>query len=62
MPDRLTAIVGPEWLGVGTREQFHLGEPLAALVDEVRSAYDSNPRPTVCGGLVLTPTFLGSCG
>jgi hypothetical protein len=26
---------------------------------EMRSAYDSDPRPIVCGGLVLTPTFPG---
>jgi hypothetical protein len=27
--------------------------------EEVRSAYDSDPRPIVCGGLVLTRTFPG---
>jgi hypothetical protein len=27
--------------------------------DEVRSAYDTDPRSIVCAGLVLTPTFPG---
>jgi len=42
MPDRLTAIVALWWLGVGTQERFHLGEPLAS--DREEPGMPATPR------------------
>jgi hypothetical protein len=28
MPDRLMVMIAPAYFGIGTGEQFHLGEPL----------------------------------